>query len=324
MNFLSLSLVNYILYGIIILLLIPIIYLVFHFVIKKKDSKETILDINKKLSDLESSEQYTPRPSKSKNKKKKGEAAEKEEPFTYSAKTLLAFDKILNDMVVRDDGSLYSMVLHCRGINFDLMSEEEKSEVQYFFVEMLNSIDYPIQIHVQTRVTSLKNSVSAYESRLKQFENELAEMVNDFNQLQQINSSDTSAQKSEIARKILKKQKLYECAKDLENQVERMSRNNFVFQNNYYIIVGCSNSDLDLTPKLKNKLNPEPAYTELSSRCEHIIKHLRNCGVDASILKSKELTQLMYSSFNQDEEDLNKLNEIIDSGFFRLYSSQQK
>ena len=39
---------------------------------------------------------------------------------------ILDFDEIKDDMIIRKNGQQYIMVIQCKGINYDLLSEEEK------------------------------------------------------------------------------------------------------------------------------------------------------------------------------------------------------
>ena len=63
----------------------------------------------------------------------------------------MEFDEIQDNMIVRKNGKQYVMVLKCKGINYDLLSEDEKNAVESGFIEFLNTLRYPIQLYVQTR-----------------------------------------------------------------------------------------------------------------------------------------------------------------------------
>lgn len=319
MNFLSLEVINNILLGAIILLAVIIFFLIFHFFIKKKDISETLSDINNKFNDIDNFEQIKLKNSK---KKKKNAPVEHEDPNVYPARVLLDFDRICNDMIIRDDGSLYSMVIQCRGINLDLMSDEEKAVIERKFIDLLNNVTFPFQLHIQTRVLDFNTSISLYAQREKHFESELKSLVDKFNQLQ-LNQTENRREIKETARNILSKQKLYEYSKDLYRHVEKISHNSFVIQNSYYVCISCSSSELGLQSNSinQNYMDPAPAYIELTKRCEMIIHALQNCGVDAAILSSGQIAQLLYATFSQEEGNLLKLREAMESGMFRLYTS---
>ena len=64
----------------------------------------------------------------------------------------MEFDTVTDNMIVQKNGSRYLMVVECQGINYDLMSGIEKTSVEEGFVQFLNTLRYPIQIYIQTRI----------------------------------------------------------------------------------------------------------------------------------------------------------------------------
>ena len=318
MDFLTIEMINYIFFGIIIFLSFVIISFLYFFFIRKNDPHKTLQKINNSEDEDEAQDLKT-----RKKKKKKGSSGEFEDPNHRPGNSLLDFDNICNDMLINNNISKYSMIIQCRGINFDLMSEREKNVVQENFIKFLNNLIHPIQIHVQTRVLDLKSNATFYIQKQKGYETELQSLVIKFNELQ-LNREKNLPKLSQISKEILKKQKLLEYARDLQNQVELISKNNFVLQNNYFIIISCNSSDLELQHDSYNNASMDLAYSELTHRCNTIIKGLQICGVDASILKSKQIVQLLYSTFNQEDENYLKLKEILDSGIIRLYSTSKQ
>lgn len=314
MKFVSLEMINIILLAVIVLLGVVIILIVFNFVLKKKDPNKTLQELNKKLDTDESNILST---HKSKKKKSKKESKEVQDPNIKPGITLLNFDRICDDMIINDNASNYAMVIRCRGINFDLMSEEEKTDVEKNFIDFLNNIQYPMQFFVQTRVVNLSSNVSVYSQRQTHFENELKSMVDQFNQLKS-NPEENRTHVSLLARKILKKQRLFEYIKDIHHQIEKVVKNNSVIQKEYYVILRCTAEEAGINPKQPD-LNT--VCNELSGRCKSIINNLQKCGIEASILNSYQLCQLFYYAFNQDDENMLKLQEAMGAGFLKLYSS---
>ena len=69
------------------------------------------------------------------------------------------FDRIEDNMIVQKNGRKFLMVIDCQGINYDLMSEEEKVGVEAGFIQLLNTLQEPIQMYVQTRKVNLEGSL---------------------------------------------------------------------------------------------------------------------------------------------------------------------
>ena len=59
------------------------------------------------------------------------------------------------------------MVLECQGVNYDLMSEMERTSVEQGFIQFLNTLRTEIQIYVQTRTVNLEDSIASYRERFK-------------------------------------------------------------------------------------------------------------------------------------------------------------
>ena len=76
-----------------------------------------------------------------------------------NVKKFLNFDEIKNNMIIRNGRTQYLMVIQCQGVNYDLLSEEEKVAVEEGFVQFLNTLRFPIQLYVQTQSLNLENIV---------------------------------------------------------------------------------------------------------------------------------------------------------------------
>ena len=76
------------------------------------------------------------------NKQKEVKSANKEFNGIQRETTdkILDFDEVRDDMIIRKNRQQYIMVIQCKGINYDLLSEEEKEAVERGFVEFLNTI----------------------------------------------------------------------------------------------------------------------------------------------------------------------------------------
>ena len=80
-----------------------------------------------------------------------------------SIKDFMEFDEVVDNMIVRKQGSQYVMVLQCNGVNYDLMSEQEKISVEAGFVQFLNTLRFPIQLYVQSRTLNLIDIIAEYK-----------------------------------------------------------------------------------------------------------------------------------------------------------------
>lgn len=88
-------------------------------------------------------------------------------------KQFLDFDEIKDNMIIRKDRTQYIMVIQCQGVNYDLLSEEEKVAVEEGFVQFLNTLRFPIQLYVQTQTLNLEDIVGEYKEKIHNIENEI-------------------------------------------------------------------------------------------------------------------------------------------------------
>ena len=61
-----------------------------------------------------------------------------EKPIT----DFMEFDSVVDNMIEENNGKKYVMVIKCQGINYDLMSNIEKTSVEQGFIEFLNTFEY--------------------------------------------------------------------------------------------------------------------------------------------------------------------------------------
>ena len=85
----------------------------------------------------------------------------------------MEFDEIVDNMIVRKNKTQYVMILQCNGVNYDLMSEQEKIAVEEGFVQFLNTLRFPIQLYVQSRTLNLKEIISDYKERVNNINSDI-------------------------------------------------------------------------------------------------------------------------------------------------------
>ena len=90
-----------------------------------------------------------------------------------SIKDFMEFDEVVDNMIVRKNNSQYVMVLQCNGVNYDLMSEQEKISVEAGFVQFLNTLRFPIQLYVQSRTLNLVDIIAEYKGRIEELNYEI-------------------------------------------------------------------------------------------------------------------------------------------------------
>ena len=267
----------------------------------------------------------------SKSKERKEEQAKtpstntnvkKDSKKTYTVESVfdfMDFDKIEDNMISQKNGERYIMVVECQGVNYDLMSEVEKNAVEEGFIQFLNTLRHPIQIYTQTRTINLENSIQTYRDKVKELDDKLERQRMQYQNM--VDSGKYSKQQLEQAYYELTKQtNLCEYGKDIIYTTERMSLNKNVLNKKYYIVIPYYTSELgqnDFDKDEKKNL----AFSELYTRAQSIIRTLSVCGINAGILDSNGLVDLLYVAYNRDDAEVYGLDKALKAGYDELYST---
>ncbi|MEG0873079.1 MAG: hypothetical protein RSD14_03495, partial [Clostridia bacterium] len=140
--------------GVIIPVILMVVLCVFgitFMVVTSRQSKKNSINKDGKGKNGENGENVNN--SKS-DKKTKKEDIPKEDMFKF-----MEFDRILDNMIVQNNGSKFTMAVKCKGINYDLMSEVERLSIEEGFITFLNTLRFPIQLYVQAQNIDLKKNV---------------------------------------------------------------------------------------------------------------------------------------------------------------------
>ena len=232
----------------------------------------------------------------------------------------IKFDKIANDMIYQKKGEKYTMAIECKGINYDLMSEIEQMAVEEGFIKFLNTLKTPIQLYVQTRSVNLSDNIRKYKERTAMFDATYSDMIAKYNEAE----DDIDVSKEDTERLRIEKIKygnIAEYANDITKYIERMSLNKFMLQRKYYILISYYKSEIASTEKFSKEEYEELCYRELYTRAQGIIASLTSCSIKGRILTSNELAELIYISYNRDDQRTMDVKRALESGFYRLYTT---
>lgn len=238
---------------------------------------------------------------------------------TASVLDFMEFDTVVDNMISQKDGKRYVMVVECQGINYDLMSEAEKNGVEDGFVQFLNTLRHPVQIYTQTRTVNLDNSIQTYKEKIKEIEMALEKQEMQYKQMQR-SETYTEEQLNKAYFELTKQRNLYEYGKDIIYSTEKMSLNKNVLNKKYYVVVPYYVEELgenDFDKQEQRNL----AFSELYTRAQSIIRTLAVCGINARVMDSNELVELLYVAYNRDEAEVYGLEKALKAGYDELYST---
>ena len=89
----------------------------------------------------------------------------KNKPETSTQK-YLSIDTIQDSVVILKDGGLRA-VLMTSSMNFDLKSSDEQDAIIYAYQNFINSLDFPLQIQISSRVLNINGYLNFYPNSNK-------------------------------------------------------------------------------------------------------------------------------------------------------------
>ena len=233
-------------------------------------------------------------------------------------KALLDFDEIKDDMIIRKNGDQYVMAIQCKGINYDLLSDEEKLSVEAGFVQFLNTLRFPIQLYVQARSLNLRNIIDEYKARVNSIADEIKELET---QRKEAVKEGNTEKEERIAFDIKRKQNVLEYGTDISEYIGKMSLNKNVLQQKTYVIVSYFASEIGNTSNYSKEEIINICFSELYTRCQSIIRTLAASQVYGRVLESEELAELLYIAYNRDDSELYQLSKALDAEYDALYTT---
>jgi len=196
-----------------------------------------------------------------------------------STQKYLSIMEIRDNCVVLKDGTLRA-VLIVSSVNFSLKSEEEQEAVIQSYIQFLNSLDFNLQIVIQSR----KLNIDSYLERLEALEKE---------------------QTNELLKMQTKEYRQY--VSELVEMADIMSKR-------FYVVVpysGRIEKPKQFFAMLKEALSPgtvihlkkkkfEKYREELFKRVDYVRDSLSSIGLRAEPLDTQSLIELYYNTYNPD------------------------
>lgn len=199
----------------------------------------------------------------------------------------LNFAEVRDGVVIMRDGSLRMIVL-CSPTNYDLKSPQEKDAIEFAYQGFLNGLHFPIQIVIQSRKIDLDTYLEKLEQKLADQTNPLlASLMEDY---------------------------IYNI-RDLLDEVNIMDKR-------FYVIVPYFVAEDKKGPNVFSQLGAlfkgpqdvvqtsgqyEERRRELIQRTNTVAQGLAQIGIRTAVLRTQEIIELFYNSYNVDESQVQSL-----------------
>jgi len=186
--------------------------------------------------------------------------------------------EIRDGIVVLKDGSMRAIAL-VSSVNFALKSADEQQAIILQFQNFLNSLDFSIQISIQSRELDIRPYISMLESRYK---NELGDLM---------------------------KIQIREYIQFVKNFVDQTS----IMTKTFFVVIPFSptaiNTEAGVLNQFVNKKETkesakankdhfEENRTQLEQRIGAVSQGLTRCGLRSIQLGTEEIVELFYKTFN--------------------------
>lgn len=201
----------------------------------------------------------------------------KKGPSASSTQRYVDVDTIRDGVIVLKNGGLRAVVL-VSSINFELKSSVEQEAIIAQYQNFLNSLDFPVQIVVQSR----RFNIDPYLERLK---GEEAQQTNELLRLQ---------------------------ISEYREFIKNLNEVSNIVAKHFYIVVPFSSVESDaggLFQKLTNIFRQaqtshmrgevfESFRSQLLQRVDHVMNGLSPIGLRGTVLGTEEVIELLYNSYN--------------------------
>jgi hypothetical protein len=206
-----------------------------------------------------------------------------------STQQFLEIDQIKDGIVILKNKSLRGVMM-VNSINFALMSEDEQNAIIGQFQNFLNSLDFPLQIIIQSR----RLNITSYLDKLRDLENRQS---NDLLRTQVI---------------------------EYRNFINEIVSGGSIMNKSFYVVVPFQTMILPGTASgaAKGKKTEQPkaaglaqeqfsqSKSQLLQRMEFVALGLRRCGLQCVPLNSLELAEFFWSSHHLEESERGYYPEI--------------
>lgn len=189
---------------------------------------------------------------------------------------------ITNNMTILKDGTV-SMILRIGTMNFSLLAEQEQDAIIYTYGALLNSLNYPIQINIQSQTKDATKYLRLLDEQTQKA---------------------SSPNKANLIKKY-------------RNFVSQLIRERNVLEKKFFIVIPASPGEMGLiAPKnvlpgqttfdirsVEKTVLLEKAANILEPRRDHLISQCNRLGLFAEQLQTQEIIQNFYINYNPEAQE---------------------
>lgn len=203
---------------------------------------------------------------------------------TNATQEFVPIKEVRDGIVILKDGGMRSILL-CSSLNFSLKSEDEKRAILFQFQDFLNSLDFSIEIVIQSRKLDIRPYIALLEGQEKSQTNNLMKIQ----------------------------------VREYIEFIKNFTENTNIMTKNFFIVIpyspailaagqsGSVASRLGLGTKKERAASTEASFDESRSQLEErlsvVEQGLIRTGIRVIRLGTEEVIELFYKAFNPGETE---------------------
>ena len=215
---------------------------------------------------------------------------------TSSSQSLISLQQIKKGVIILKSGSLRS-VLEVSGINFDLKSEEEQSSVLMSWRNLINNLDFPLQVIAHSRRVNIESYLNFLQEKIDQETNNLLKLQGE--------DYHTFIKGLVTGNNIMKK-KFYVIVPYDPIMIKTKTILSQIAEA-YKTLLNLRHQAFSATIPLSDE-SFNQHYQQLIIRQNNIITNLTRMGLQSRPLTTKELIELFFNSYNPESFERESIN----------------
>ncbi len=215
---------------------------------------------------------------------------------TFSSQSLISLQQIRKGVVILKNGSLRS-ILEVSGINFDLKSEEEQSSVLMSWRNLINNLDFPLQVVAHSRRVNIESYLNFLQEKIEQETNNLLKLQGE---------DYYTFIKGLVTGNNIMKKKFYVIVPYDPIMLKPRTALNQILEA-YKTLLNLRHQAFSAIIPLSDE-NFNQHYQQLIIRQNNIITNLTRMGLQSRPLTTKELIELFFNSYNPEAFERESIN----------------
>ncbi|MEK7062562.1 MAG: hypothetical protein AAB946_00850 [Patescibacteria group bacterium] len=205
---------------------------------------------------------------------------------TNATQNFVPIADIRDGLLTLTDGSMVAIVM-ASSLNFSLKSDDERKAILLQFQDFLNSLDFSLQIFIESRRLDIRPYIALLEERRKA-------QVNDLMKIQ---------------------------TEQYINFIKNFTENSSIMTKNFFIVIphgtaliktkgglggllsGLGGKKNETEEKVETETNFEENKSQLEQRVAVVEQGLVRCGIRVARLGNEEVIELFYKIFNPGETE---------------------